>query len=33
MPSTWSKSRIAYLAVGIVCVVVGLIFLIPALGN
>ncbi len=33
MPSTWSKSRLAYLAVGVVCVVVGLLFIIPALAN
>jgi hypothetical protein len=33
MPSTWSKSRWAYLAVGIVCVVVGVLLIIPALAN
>lgn len=32
MSSLWSKTRIAYLAVGIICVVVGLALIIPALG-
>jgi hypothetical protein len=32
MPSTWSKGRIAYLAIGVVCVVIGFILIVPALG-
>lgn len=32
--SSWSKSRILFLAVGVVCVVIGLAMIIPAmLGN
>ncbi len=31
MSSTWSKGRIAFLAIGIVCVIVGLVLIIPAL--
>jgi uncharacterized membrane protein len=32
MPFTWSKSRIAYLVIGIVCVAIGLALIIPSLG-
>lgn len=33
MNINWSKGRIAYLVVGIICVAVGLAFIIPALVN
>jgi len=33
MSSTWSKGRIAYLAIGVICVAVGLALIIPGLSN
>lgn len=33
MPRSWSKSRIAFLVVGVICVAIGLVMIIPALGS
>ncbi len=33
MSSTWSKGRIAFLVLGVICVIVGLVLIIPALGS
>lgn len=32
MNRTWSRGRIAFLALGVICVAVGLFLIIPALG-
>lgn len=32
MTRTWSKGRIAFLVLGVICVAVGLFLIIPALG-
>jgi hypothetical protein len=33
MSGSWSKSRIAFLAVGVICVVIGLVLIVPSLGG
>ncbi len=33
MARTWSKGRIAYLVIGVVCVAIGLALILPALGS
>lgn len=33
MTRSWSKGRIAFLALGVICVAVGLFLIIPALGS
>ncbi len=33
MTRPWSKSRIAFLVLGVICVAVGLFLIIPALGS
>ena len=33
MARTWSKGRIAYLVIGVVCVAIGIALILPALGS
>lgn len=33
MFSTWSKSRLIFLAIGVICVAVGLALIVPTLGS
>jgi uncharacterized membrane protein len=33
MSQSWSKGRIAFLVIGVICVAIGLVMIIPALGN